>query len=276
MNTDIQPDMFLALVIDAAIAAGDAALAVYEQDFAVEEKDDHSPLTLADRRSHEIIADALKKTEIPVLSEEGRDIPHAERKNWPALWIVDPLDGTKEFVKKNGEFTVNIALVRGGRPVLGVIYVPVTGMLYFAADGSGAFSALRSRIPAGYGENLAVLMGSADRLPVERASERPFTIMGSRSHATPELSAYVEELKKQHPDAEFISAGSSLKFCRVAEGAADIYPRMGPTMEWDTAAGQAIAEMAGAVVLNWDTAKPLAYNKPELTNPWFVVKRGGA
>ena len=273
MNTDIQPDTFLPLVIDAAIAAGDAALAVYEQDFAVEEKADHSPLTLADRRSHEIIASALKKTEIPVLSEEGRDIPHAERQNWPALWIVDPLDGTKEFVNKNGEFTVNIALVRADRPVLGVIFVPVTGMLYFAADGIGAYSALRARIPAGYEENLAVLMGSADRLPLERALERPFTIMGSRSHPTPELAAYVEELKKQHPGADFISAGSSLKFCRVAEGAADIYPRMGPTMEWDTAAGQAIAEMAGAVVHDWNTEKPLAYNKPELTNPWFVVKR---
>ncbi|MFW6334632.1 MAG: 3'(2'),5'-bisphosphate nucleotidase CysQ [Desulfosalsimonas sp.] len=268
---------YLAAAVFAALEAGAAALEVYEQDFDVEEKSDHSPLTLADRRAHEIISSALGHLEIPVLSEEGRDIAYAERKNWQQLWIVDPLDGTKEFVKKNGEFTINIALAEGGRPVLGVVFVPVKDMLYFAAENTGSFFAEGKDI-RGRQENISAadLARAAVRLPVADSSKRPYTIMGSRSHASPELEAFVQEKKKQYPDLEFISAGSSLKFCLVAEGRADLYPRTGPTMEWDTAAGQAVVEQAGGAVLEFETSRPLRYNKEDLVNPWFIVHREGS
>ena len=281
MNSQNNPSNFLPVVIAAALEAGDAALAVYEGAFDVTEKADHSPLTLADMRSHEIISAALKPLQIPVLSEEGRDVPYEERSRWPALWIVDPLDGTKEFVKKNGEFTINIALVADNRPVMGVIYVPVTGMLYFAADPLGAFSVSRTGMPPGWhdgwhdswNDNLPPLISAAKKLPLEKRDERPYTIMGSRSHATPELTAFVDEMKKCHEMVELVPAGSSLKFCRIAEGFADVYPRMGPTMEWDTAAGQVIAEQSGAAVLDYYSRTTLEYNKPDLTNPWFIVER---
>lgn len=273
MSTTHNAADFLPTIVTAALKAGDAALVVYNEDFTVEEKSDHSPLTLADKRSHEIIASDLKQTGIPLLSEEGRGINYDERCLWPRLWIVDPLDGTKEFVKKNGEFTINIALVDNHRPVLGVIYVPVTGMLYFAADPLGAFSIPRSEVPAGSEKNFQALLSGAQKLPLEKYLKRPYTIMGSRSHATPEQDEFVEKIKTRHPDAVFISAGSSLKFCRIAEGLADIYPRVGPTMEWDTAAGQIIAEQSGAVVHDYFSRTPLTYNKPDLKNPWFIVER---
>lgn len=266
---------YLGRTIRCAIDAGKAALEIYEQDFDVEEKADHSPLTLADRRSHDIIVSGLKGFGIPILSEEGRDIAYEERRMWPTLWIVDPLDGTKEFIKKNGEFTINIALVEQGRPVLGTIFVPVIDRLYFAAKGVGAYRIDRGDMPKNWEEDVDKLLNASSRLPVETDRSRPFTIMGSRSHATPELSAFVEEKRRQYDRVEFISAGSSLKFCQVAEGFADIYPRLGPTMEWDTAAGQAIAEQSGAEVLMHETGQPLAYNKQNLLNPWFVVARPG-
>jgi 3'(2'), 5'-bisphosphate nucleotidase len=266
-------DVFLPLAIKASLLAGDATLEVYEGDFEVEEKSDHSPLTLADRRSHEIIEAHLKDTNIPVLSEEGRDIPYEERRNWPILWIVDPLDGTKEFVKRNGEFTINIALIDNQRPVLGVIYVPVTGILYFAAVNYGSFCISRPDMPSGWAGDLQSMTAASRKLPLEKKDKRPYTIMGSRSHATPELSKFVDEIKNQHKDAVFVSAGSSLKFCRVAEGFADVYPRMGPTMEWDTAAGDAIAAAAGATVHDYNARTPLKYNKPDLLNPWFIVEK---
>jgi len=267
---------YLPTVIHAAIEAGDAALDVYERDFAVEEKADHTPLTLADRRSHEIIVSRLEPFGIPILSEEGRDIAYAQRSSWTTLWIVDPLDGTKEFIKRNGEFTINIALVREGRPVLGVIFVPVIDRLYFAAEGLGAYRITRRNLPEVGPEVLEKLFAAADRLPVEKGEGRPYIIVGSRSHATPGLEAFVEEKRRQYGQVDFISAGSSLKFCQVAEGFADIYPRLGPTMEWDTAAGQVVAEQAGANVLVHDTGKPMEYNKPDLLNPWFIVSRSGA
>jgi len=266
---------YFGVTIRCAIDAGRAALEIYGQDFDVEEKADHSPLTLADRRSHDIIASGLKAFDIPVLSEEGRDIAFEQRRAWPALWIVDPLDGTKEFVKKNGEFTINIALVQQGRPVLGVIFVPVFDRLYFAAKDLGAYRIDRGDMPAGWEADPDKLMDAAGRLPVETDGSRPYTIVGSRSHATPELSAFVDEKRLQYEKVEFISAGSSLKFCQVAEGFADIYPRLGPTMEWDTAAGQVIAEQAGAAVHVHETGEPLSYNKQNLLNPWFVVARSG-
>jgi len=265
----------------AAVLAGRAIMEVYRTDFSVELKQDKSPLTLADRRAHDIITRELTPLEIPILSEEGKDIPYAERKNWEALWIVDPLDGTKEFVKKNDEFTVNIALVHNQAPVFGVIFVPVKNMLYFGSSATGAYlledaEALEhlcapSGAP-GAPLDLDAVIARSRRLPASTPGHSPYVIVGSRSHLTPEVEAFVEEKKKHHEKVEFVSAGSSLKFCLVAEGKAAIYPRLGPTMEWDTAAGQAIATFSGAKTYRHDTGTPLLYNRPDLLNPWFVVE----
>jgi len=279
---DLKP--YILKSIQAAIAAGNAISEVYRsEDFAVEYKFDKSPLTIADQKSHEIITGALKEYDIPILSEEGKDRPFAQRKDWERFWIVDPLDGTKEFIKRNGEFTVNIALIENCRPVLGTIFVPDRNTLYFAGRNFGAY-----KLQDGpFGELLGTradskedahtllnqIVGQSTRLPVKDQQRASLTIVGSRSHKTAELEAYVEEKRKAFGDVEFISAGSSLKICLVAEGKADLYPRLGPTMEWDTAAGQAIAEYSGASVYQYDTAKPLIYNKEDLHNPWFIVQR---
>ena len=272
--------IWLQTAITSAVEAGGAILEVYNSaDMGVEKKADNSPLTLADRRSHDIIMADLAGFGIPILSEEGRNIPFAERKQWPRMWIVDPLDGTKEFIKRNGEFTVNIALAEAGRSTMGVIYVPASDTLYFADLDLGAFK-IDACQKIGIGEkksiemdNLKSLVKKAVRMPLRQKKDRSFTIMGSRSHATPELEAYVETMRNQYGEVEFISSGSSLKICLVAEGRADIYPRLGPTMEWDTAAGQAIAVASGAQVVRHDDGRVLAYNKENLLNPWFVVKR---
>lgn len=275
-------DDLLATAVRASVRAGRATLEVYRSEIEVEYKQDRSPLTLADKRSHEIIVAHLKPTGIPILSEEGRDIPPAERRRWRRLWIVDPLDGTKEFVKRLDEFTINIALVEDQRPTLGAVFVPVKDVLYFGRieDGSfrlddpGAIAALAADAVEGAGRAfLERVRPLAHRLPVDHAAHTPFVIVGSRSHATPELHAYVEEKRRERGDVQFISAGSSLKYCLVAEGRADVYPRLGPTMEWDTAAGQVIAEAAGASVVRHDTGQPLRYNKEDLLNPWHIVTR---
>jgi 3'(2'), 5'-bisphosphate nucleotidase len=268
----------LSLAVAAAFKAGDAILDVYRTNFSVEEKEDRSPLTLADRRGHEIIEAHLVPSKIPVLSEEGRRIPYTERKNWERLWVVDPLDGTKEFVKRNGEFTVNIALVESGRPVLGVVLVPDRGILYYGGDGLGAFMTTGDDFKVILEKNRAEalaepghLIQASTPLPSRENTGRYYTIVGSRSHAGPDLEAFVSKARQAHGRVDFISAGSSLKFCLVAEGRADIYPRLGPTMEWDTAAGQAVVEAAGGRVLVSDTGAPLTYNRENLLNPWFVV-----
>jgi 3'(2'), 5'-bisphosphate nucleotidase len=279
-NSELNMEKIGIPALQAAVLAGDAIMEVYRTDFGVDYKSDRSPLTLADQRAHDIITKCLLPLEIPILSEEGKNIPYAERKNWDTLWIVDPLDGTKEFVKKNDEFTVNIALVHDQTPVFGVIYVPVKNMLYFGRMTEGAYlldnrkllerlSGSTADLPA-----LEEVTAAGRRLPVSKPGQSPYVIVGSRSHLTPEVEAFVD-VKKQHYDqVEFISAGSSLKFCLVAEGKAAIYPRLGPTMEWDTAAGQAIAAASGAHVYCHDTGKPLLYNRPDLLNPWFVVEAG--
>jgi 3'(2'), 5'-bisphosphate nucleotidase len=279
---DLQP--YLLKSIQAAIAAGKAINDVYHsEDFGVEYKSDKSPLTLADQKSHEIIMGVLTGFEFPILSEEGKDMPYAQRKNWACFWVVDPLDGTKEFIKRNGEFTVNIALVENNRPILGTIFVPDRNTLYFAAQGMGAYklkdgpfndlhdAAADSNEPAR--DMLTQIIEQSSRLPMKYSRQAALTIVGSRSHKTAELEAYVEEKRKTCGEVNFISAGSSLKICLVAEGRADIYPRLGPTMEWDTAAGQAIAEVSGAVVHQYETSTPLEYNKENLLNPWFIVQR---
>ncbi|MBI5076649.1 MAG: 3'(2'),5'-bisphosphate nucleotidase CysQ [Nitrospirae bacterium] len=257
--------------------AGKAILEVYNSDFAVEQKDDKSPLTLADRRSHEIIAvelAALQDWPLPLLSEEGRNISYEERKIWDMFWLVDPLDGTREFVKRNGEFTVNIALIQNGRPLLGVIYIPVKNVFYFAAENLGAFKL----------ENGDVLLSqSIDRIlkcsiklplaPCLLPLASRVTVIGSRSPMSPETEQFINDLRTKYKKVDFLAAGSSLKFCLIAEGKADIYPRFGPTMEWDTAAGQAIVEQAGGRVLRAGSREPLSYNKENLLNPSFIVYR---
>lgn len=269
------------LLINAVLAAkkaGDAILEVYGSDFSVEQKEDRSPLTLADRSSHEIIAGQLKSRQackLPLLSEEGRDILYGERKTWEYYWLVDPLDGTKEFIKRNGEFTVNIALMHKDSPVMGVILVPVKDILYFAAEGIGAFK-ISDTSWIKNGLSFEALEGKAHKLPLKtETGARTFTAIASRSHMSDATSSYLDGLKKEHGEVGIVSAGSSLKFCLVAEGSADIYPRFGPTMEWDTAAGQAIVEQAGGKVLQHETGEPLRYNKESLLNPWFIVRRFG-
>ena len=288
MNNEI----YLLAAIQAAVKAGEGILEVYHSaDFKIEEKADKSPLTLADRRSHETIMAILAKFEMPILSEEGKDIPFDKRSQWDSYWLIDPLDGTKEFIKKNGEFTVNIAIIHACKPIAGVVYLPDKDRLYFASGEIGSYRVMDFR-GTGFlnglsdandrlmamtekeaGQKLQDLIALSDKLPVSQATGRPFTIVGSRSHATPELEAFVEKKRREYGQVEFVSAGSSLKLCLVAEGRADIYPRTGPTMEWDTAAGQAIAEFSGARVFKYDTEEPLDYNKENLLNPWFVVVR---
>ncbi len=250
----------LAALLEISREAGKAVLDVYHSDFAVENKEDHSPLTLADKKSHEILSAFLSKnSSFPVLSEEGKDIPYRKRKNWERFWLIDPLDGTKEFIKRNGEFTINVALIRRGKPVAGIIYAPVKDVLYHAAKGKGVYK---------------IEGGKTSRLP-DKNGNGTLTVAGSRSHGTRELEEYVQGLRERYGEVAFLPAGSSLKFCLVAEGLADIYPRLGPTMEWDTAAGQVIVEEAGGSVVEWGSTRPLEYNKENLLNPHFIAFRGG-
>lgn len=289
MNANQYPQLLLA-ALSAAKRAGKVILEVYNSDFAVEQKDDESPLTLADKQSHESILNDLKHSmtarnlSFPLLSEEGNDIPYEERKRWEYFWLIDPLDGTKEFVKRNGEFTVNIALVHRDRPVLGCIYIPVQDTFYFAAENLGAYKLVNGQHVT-VDVSIKELLGLSQKLPLSADSKKsihhgnrhaiekntPLAVVGSRSHATKELSEFVDTIKEKYGEVEFLSAGSSLKFCLVAEGKADVYPRFGPTMEWDTAAGQAIIEQAEGRVLDIQTKEPLRYNKPSLLNPFFVV-----
>ena len=256
-------------ITNAALAAGQKILEVYHTEFLVETKEDASPLTLADRKSHEIIVDQLTQRypSFPILSEEGHHLPYEERKKWNTLWIVDPLDGTKEFVNRNGEFTVNIALVHNEKPVIGVIYVPVKDEMYFSYQ-LGAFKVNQySTLQFTTEQELL-----AHSIKISVGHQDPFTVVASRSHLSPETEEFISNLKKEHGDVEMISAGSSLKLCLIAEGKADVYPRFAPTMEWDTAAGQAIVEAAGGEVINPETNQPLLYNKEKLVNSWFIAK----
>jgi 3'(2'), 5'-bisphosphate nucleotidase len=256
--------------ITAALEAGKVILEIYKSDdFEVEIKGDNSPLTKADTASHNVIMSYLTETNIPVLSEEGKAMAYEERKDWSQLWIVDPIDGTKEFIKRNGEFTVNIALIENQKTLIGVIYVPVTGELYFSTKEMGAYKVTVAL------DNFDVetLISNGNKLPLER-EDKTFTIVASRSHMSPETEDYVAEMKAKYGTVNLISKGSSLKLCMVAEGQADCYPRFAPTMEWDTAAGQAICEHAGFQVIDWKTKKNMLYNRKELLNNWFLVKEG--
>ncbi len=255
--------------IRAAIEAGEAIMRVYESGFTVDLKDDKSPLTKADRHAHKVILDHLEKTRLPVLSEEGRDIPYDERKHWKQFWMVDPLDGTKEFIKRNGEFTVNIALIENNAPVAGVIYVPVSHVLYVGWVGIGAYKLKLSDPfhPVSY-RDVAVV---GEKLPIIRHSTE-YRIVGSRSHQSPDTAAFIKKRKQLYKTVRLVSMGSSLKICLVAEGQADVYPRFAPTMEWDTAAGHAIVKASGKSITDWMTKAEMEYNKPNLLNNWFVVE----
>ena len=252
-NNDVTP--WLDPVAELARTAGEKILEIYNTDFAVEEKDDKSPLTAADMAAHHAIVDGLQALTpaIPVLSEESASLPFETRSKWSRYWLVDPLDGTREFVKRNGEFTVNIALIDAGVPVLGVVYVPVTGVSYLACNGLGAFK------QEGDAEPVAIR--------VRKLGDGPVMVVGSRSHRGDSLNSFLEKLGEH----DMIGMGSSLKICLVAEGVADIYPRLGPTSEWDTAAAQAVVEQAGGHVTGTDM-QPLRYNtKDSLLNPFFLV-----
>ena len=257
----------LVKAINASIEGGHAIMEVYASDFAVEHKDDKSPLTLADKNCNEVIEDHLKGTDIPFLSEEGAKITYQERKNWEYSWLVDPLDGTKEFVKRNGEFTVNIALIHNGNPIMGVIYVPVKEELYFAMEGLGSYKIKQNKNI----DNLEALISSSDKLPIDYQRNN-YVIVGSRSHMSAETEVFFQDMKKEHGNVEIMAVGSSLKLCMVAEGKADAYPRYAPTMEWDTGAGHAIAKYAGFSVQQYNTSADVVYNKEDLLNPWFLVK----
>jgi 3'(2'), 5'-bisphosphate nucleotidase len=249
-------DSIISGLVELIRRAGEEVLEVYDAaDIGLEHKDDKTPLTEADRRSDAVITEGLKALtpDIPVISEESRSIPHEERKDWERFWLVDPLDGTKEFVSRNGEFTLNIALIEGGSPAFGMVGVPVKGMIYYGSTDKGAFG-----LPAGGGEK--------ERISVKgRRRGEKLVAVASRSHLKEETKEMIKAL-----DGEMVNAGSSLKFVLVAKGEADLYPRLGTVHEWDAAAGHAVAEAAGAVVCGLD-GKPLVYNKETFKHDGFLV-----
>ncbi len=251
----MKPAELIEPVVAIAHEAGDEILKVYATDFDVQAKDDDSPLTQADMASHRVIDAGLRRLtpDIPIISEESGLPDFEERSQWPVYWLIDPLDGTKEFVNRNGEFTVNIALIEGNRPVFGVVHVPVQKKTYTGCEGVGA--AVRED-------------GESRSIRVSGKTASPVRVVGSRSHRGASLDAYLEKIG----DVEMLPMGSSLKFCVVAEGGADIYPRLGPTSEWDTAAAQAVVEQAGGAVVKLD-GEPLDYNaKDDILNPHFLVR----
>tara|TARA_B100000945_G_scaffold264733_1_gene223893 strand:- start:207 stop:1013 length:807 start_codon:yes stop_codon:yes gene_type:complete len=254
--------------INTSIKAGEEIMKIYNSNFEVEFKDDASPLTLADKESNNTILKTLSFFDIPFLSEEGRTVSYDERKAWNYLWIIDPLDGTKEFVKKNGEFTVNIALIKNQTPILGVIYCPASRDLYFSSIDIGAFKIkIDKRL-----YDLDLIIKEANKLPIKDKRSN-YVVVGSRSHMSKETEDFFDKKKREYTDIEILAVGSSLKICMVAEGKADAYPRYAPTMEWDTAAGHAIANMCGCRVLEYKTGQEIKYNKKSLVNSWFLVTR---
>jgi len=295
----------LSVAIRASLRAGSAIIDIYESadDLEIQKKDDDSPLTRADRAAHDVISNILMEASSSVtphlLSEEGKSIPYEERKNWEYFWLVDPLDGTKEFINRNGEFTVNIALIHKDTPVVGVVYVPVKQTLYFAAEGVGGYKLVDSEWLMVDGDvvdsdwflvdgsnSIDEVINRSASLPIEKTIKQqlstnnhipstinhpPITIIASRSHMNEETTQFIDDMKKRYEHVELVSAGSSLKLCMVAEGTADIYPRLGPTMEWDTAAAHAVVQYAGARIYTYPEQDRLVYNKQDLLNPYFVV-----
>ena len=247
-------DQVLKHLVEISILAGEEILDVYNQSFEITLKDDLSPLTDADRRSNDVITDKLSSfyPDIPILSEEGKDVKYPDRKNWDIFWLIDPLDGTKEFIKRNGEFTVNIALINMGNPIAGIVYAPTTKTFWYGAEGIGSFKMLENEKPK--------------KISVEENIDFPIRIVSSRSHPSSKLQNYLEKFS----DHKIVNMGSSLKICLVADGSAHIYPRLGPTMEWDSAAGHAVLKFAGGFLTDISTGKEMIYNKEILKNSDFI------
>lgn len=257
----------LELAMGAALKAGEAIMEVYNsEDFEVELKSDDSPLTKADKAAHEIIVSCLASSSLPILSEEGSNIPFAERKNWNRFWMVDPIDGTKEFIKRNGEFTVNIALIENQKPIIGVVYAPALKDLYFAEEGAGSFKM----------EDILSIedIHKSERIDLTQSTyPEVFTLVVSKSHMNEQTQQFVNQKKQEFGEIATASFGSSLKICKVAEGSAHCYPRFGPTMEWDTAAAHVVAKLSNASVTKEDGKTELDYNKKSLLNTNFIVSR---
>ncbi|GAB1308212.1 3'(2'),5'-bisphosphate nucleotidase CysQ [Urechidicola sp. KH5] len=267
----LKTDSDLKIAIKASLHAGKEIMAVYDSgDFNIEFKGDNSPLTIADKRANEIIVAELQKTGMPIISEENKQTTYSERKIWSQCWIVDPLDGTKEFIKRNGEFTVNIALVEEGMPILGVIYAPVLGELFFGdVKRKKAYKIL---IQPEEKIDYDLLIQRAIEIKPTKSSNTTVRIVGSRSHMNQDTLDFIVGIENEGKKTEVVSIGSSLKLCLLAEGRADIYPRFAPTMEWDTAAGHAICKAVGLEVVNPENNNPLTYNKDNLLNPYFICK----
>ena len=237
-----------------ALKAGEIIMEIYKKDFSIEYKDDKSPLTEADLKSNELICNELNRlySNIPIMSEENKQVSYDTRKDWEYYFCVDPIDGTKEFIKKNDEFTINIALIYKNRPILGVVYAPALNELYWA-DGKNSYKNM-NKLP----------------LNINQTPKQKLFVVASKSHLSPETQEFIDNLDSK--EIKQVSKGSSLKLCMVAEGIADIYPRLAPTMEWDTAAADAIVRCAGKMTYQYENNKPMVYNKKDLLNPWFVVR----
>jgi 3'(2'), 5'-bisphosphate nucleotidase len=265
-----EQEKLLKIAQKAAYSAGLEIMQIYNQlQFDIEYKEDKSPLTKADKAAHSIIMKFLELTNIPIISEEGEIPEYQIRKNWTNCWLVDPLDGTKEFIKRNGEFTVNIALIENGVPIIGIVYIPVKNLMYFSCDNKSYFVENISQ-DFSLDEFEYSLAEGSKRLPMQKEPDC-YRILASRSHINNETKSYIEKLKAENQNIEIINVGSSLKFCMIAAGKANIYPRFSPTMEWDTAAGHAIIIAAGGKVIDMKSGLSLNYNKENLVNPWFIA-----
>ncbi|MCC6369799.1 MAG: 3'(2'),5'-bisphosphate nucleotidase CysQ [Bacteroidia bacterium] len=265
--------LLLKLAVNAALKAGEEILRIYNTDFDVETKSDNTPVTIADKASGKCIDAILAQSGIPVISEEEDIQNYSIRKNWKQVWIVDPLDGTKEYIKRNGEFAVNIALVENGSPSIGVIYVPVNKEIYFACKNEGSYKITQHDLISELTKkNIAdYLFEFGRKLPLQKPP-KSYTLVASRSHLSREVKDRVAHLKSLYGQIDIISVGSSIKQCWVAEGKAHEYPRFGTTMEWDTAAGQCILEQAGSKLVDYETGQPMVYNKADMKNSYFIAK----
>ena len=265
----------LKLAISAALEAVNKILKIYETDFSVITKSDNTPVTLADKGASDSIIKALSCTNIPIISEEEDVLDYTERKQWPKVWLIDPLDGTKEFVKRNGEFTVNIALIENNRPIIGVIFSPVSKELYFSSVNGKSCKVDGALVVAEINKNernlIETLIKIGVNLPIQKLP-KTYTVVASRSHLSRELNQHIEKLKNLYGDVEIINVGSSIKQCWVAEGKAHEYLRLGTTMEWDTAAGQCILEQSGCHLVDLETNQAMLYNKESMKNSYFIAK----
>ncbi|MBE6195687.1 MAG: 3'(2'),5'-bisphosphate nucleotidase CysQ [Rikenellaceae bacterium] len=276
LNNEVR-EYLLAGVFNAAVKAGAAIMEIYARrdEYGVSYKSDHTPITEADCAAHKVIRESLGPTRIPILSEEGRELGYEERRNWEMFWLVDPLDGTIEFLKGNNEFTVNIALMENNRAIASVVYVPYLEKMYLAERGRAAWVKRNVKPTHDAAYTFDEIESDMQTLPLDGASARPLRVAVSRSHQTPETADHIEALRCNHPDLEVVEQGSSYKFCLLAEGTVDYYPRTTHTYEWDTAAGELILAEAGGETRSLPGGDVLQYNKENLQNPWFECRARG-